>query len=170
MTELSQCLSAIGAASPPPNHPWANNMDLVNAAFAYQKEALELRHRHRINQLTKSQKSKRMGRMIARMKEPVIQEIERMQQEDIQLKEQIQRLEPELEQLTMQLHEAKAKSKELLQLTIKLAYYGLRGQSIPSDVMNKCHQEINGVGKWSESGKQQHITAITNGISRDHSS
>lgn len=40
------------------NCPWAENMEFVQTAFDYQKEALELRHAQEISHLTQDKKSK----------------------------------------------------------------------------------------------------------------
>lgn len=166
MGELSQYSTAVGSASPPTYHTLASRMELLNAAFGYQKEALELRHRYHLNHLTKWHKMRRMARMVARRNAPAIQEIETLKQENTSLRDQAHMLETELETTKTQLHEAEAKSTELLQLTIKLAYYRLHGQSIPSDVMCKCHQEINDTGKWSVPAKIQHDIVMTQRINR----
>ena len=145
-------------------HPWSNDMEVMNVAFDAQKEALELRHRHNLNQLMRTHKQRRMERMIARKNGPTIQQIERLKKEENNLREQALQLESELERTTAQLRDAKAKGDELLQFTVKLAHYGMRRQAIPPDAIKRCRQERSEVGKWSEPGSELSVTIWTDRV------
>ena len=119
------------------NCPWVQNMDFVNAAFGYQKEALELR-----NKISHS-KTRKVKQPIRNHIKLLLEKHEKMKREDIEDMKLIEELKLQLESTSAELEEMDVNLKKLSELNMALAQCWICGRKFPDDIVSQCKHEID---------------------------
>jgi hypothetical protein len=124
------------------NCPWAENMEFVQTAFDYQKEALELRHAQEISHLTQDKKARYFEKITAKRLEPIETINRNLHLEYHEITKHDEKLEIELKKTKTEIWDIEQRIKKLDEMALTMAYCGLRYQPIPSDVMLELKKEM----------------------------
>lgn len=162
-------MSLITADSNPPvqanvNCPWAQNMDFVNAAFGYQKEALELRHLQNIHQHTSEHKSNHLERLGRKRLALVMAINMTLRSKNDEIVAQNKNLEYELECVNNKTRDVEAVSRKIHSLSYTVAMRAFNHEQSSPEIIAECKQEISRAQNMFDGDYEEIISSLVSKI------